>query len=185
MQPHEVLDAQSLCHNMVDEAAKARDPPIAPPGLQAAVQAAVQAAIGPAVQAALAPLAAQMQAAIGPVTAQLTSLSAQVHNMQARMFNKRQSDARAGPGPLHGIVKEAHGVGPGLPGLAAPANGPALAMGAVHPLFPASREALGRLTRANLHQMAVDYNHDFGVVQNDNVAVARLKFEQWICGDLQ
>ena len=101
-----------------------------------------------------------------------------------RAWNRNRKNCIAALGPLTAIEKTVPGVGLGLP---TPPNNPgaappALAVGAMPANFPGTFANLGSLVKKDIHQLAIQYNEDFGILAGDHVTVCRQKFQDWICG---
>lgn len=115
-------------------------------------------------------------------TAVSNAMAVYVKNQRA--WNRNRNVCTAGTGPLTAIAKTVPGVGLGLP---TPPNNPraappALAVGVTPPNFPANLANLGSLEKKDIHQLAIQYNEDFGILAGDQVSVCRQKFQEWICG---
>lgn len=81
-------------------------------------------------------------------------------------------------------------------GVAPPAALAAPALGATYPAFPANADAVGRnqnqsdqlnqvpflgtLTHAEILQMMLFYNEDFGILANDTASTRREKVRHWL-----
>ena len=133
-----------------------------------------------------------MVAAYKPIMESLERMTHMAQEMAARKQNYRVCTKNSAAlttaersGVLYPLKKENPGLGIGLPQFRPHRVMPALNnVGQVipSPPFPLTVDELNRMSLSRLDELAVLYNDDFGIVEEDTLSAAIAKFQAFICG---